>query len=74
MGKRKVKNMKKWISLILVLAALVICFASCGDKEPEEKHFKDPSEQETVTRAVDTELTAETAGDIDMETPRIPVN
>ena len=67
--------MKKWISLFLVVIVLALfSFAGCGDKEPEEKHFKDPSEQETVTRAENTEATAETAGDIDMETPRIPVN
>ena len=66
--------MKKWISLILVFVALVIALAGCGDKKQKEQYSREPSEQETVTQANDTdESTAETVGNPDKELPRLPI-
>ena len=48
--------------------------ASCGDKEPEEKHFKDPDAAGTTTAVQQTDLPTETAGVIDKELPPIPVD
>ena len=67
--------MNKPISFILVLSALLVCLAGCGDQESEKRQYKDPSQQETVTKADDTdESTAETGGELENELPRIPVN
>ena len=67
--------MKRWIACFLLLAVLSLCLIGCGDKEPEKKHYKDPSEQTTAEPGTTVaETTASTAGEIDKELPKIPVD
>lgn len=64
---------KKIVFLLCALLTVLCCFASCGDKEPEEKHFKDPDAAGTTATVQQTDLPTETAGVIDKELPPIPI-